>query len=365
MSQKMKSYVSLIVCAILVVTSCIMTGLSESNLSVAGAGNGVAEKVTNIEELGGVLTWSSKTSKDSSELASYPGGRKDGEYILLADEENKIEEYTSVSLNVATETETYSSSSLDGESQETSISMKRNMTCYMTNAACYYEIDAFIQTKISAKSTRNSTIMIKSKVYVDETKFLIYIEDLTVASRTNNAEGEKVETKTVNYEPVFNKWIDMTDLADGYIAEVMRSVSQRNLKVMSTFGVYMLQNANEKMFNKSGSRYTLLESKERGLIESLLSIDAVGAGNIDNDASIDVNFDVDLSVPKIPKMNLFYTLNSKVEREVQTSDDSVSRYRYQTRAAENMQCRIFEINNTVVKMPRGKLYEVEDFGELL
>ena len=102
MSQKMKSYVSLIVCAILVVTSGIMTGLSESNLSVAGAGNGVAEKVTNIEELGGVLTWSSKTSKDSSELASYPGGRKDGEYILLADEENKIEEYTSVSLNVAT-----------------------------------------------------------------------------------------------------------------------------------------------------------------------------------------------------------------------------------------------------------------------
>lgn len=367
----MKKYISCIVCAILIVISIIVSG--KKNTLIAGSGNGVGEKVSTVEELGDVLSWLSDRSGMEVEPTSYTDKQNETNTRSLLETETK-NEYTSGSFRIFTFAGISSEANYNGNEKKVSMNMKRDMTCYFTQTACYYEVDAYIQAKSSSKeydsstgmsnSLSNSTIRIKENLYVDETHVLVYIEDFTIAVRAKDDEGEKVEQETMNFEPIFNKWIDMSTYNDGGLLSSAHSVTERNFKVLGILGSYMVQNEEEKMFSRSGNQYTLLKTHEIALIGSLLNMEEVNLSLL-KDASLEVDFSVDVSTPQKPNFNLFYAMSQENRQEIETGLGSKSIYEAKAESVEDMRCEIFEINNTVVKMPKGKFYKPEDFGDLM
>ncbi|MBE7067726.1 MAG: hypothetical protein E7381_00335 [Clostridiales bacterium] len=355
----MKKYLSWIVCAVLVVGSVFLS--KKQTFSIAGAGNGVAEEFTTIEELGEVLAWMSEKSGNETEPVVYT---ESGNALA----ETTVKDYTSGSFRISTSFGMSQEVNFNGQEQRVGASMEREMTCYFTETASYYEVDAYIQTKseqgeggmYTNRATSHSTIRIKEKLYVDDTHFLVYIEEYTIAIRAKDAEGNSIDQEEINFEPIKHKWIDFSEYEDASMLELMHTVNGANFGIMTTIGSYMLQNEDEKMFYRSGDTYTLRESHGEGLVALFLGVEDVDA-DIPKDASLSVDFTVNLSAPKNPFISLYFDMSGEYRETIPTGVDTKSEYNSKVEAVELMQCEIFEINNTVVNMPTGTFYNPEDF----
>lgn len=350
----MKKYFSWVICAVLVVVSLLVMPMQ--NASLAGAGNKRAEKVESVEELGDVLAW--LTGGDSSEIEptayDYNTPLSTGE----------SEKYESATLYFVTDV----GFEMRVDNQTAKTTMKREMTCYVTEDAWYYDIEAYIQTKqTSGGAVSNTAIKMSMDLYVSENTCLVYFDELSIFTRrVVREQGEEIdktnEVENPNYEPMLRKWIDLSENG-----EELQDVTVMNEEILSTLGGYISRHEDDNLFAQSADTYTLRNQFRMEFVAALLGIEG-GVSDIPEGASFDSEFEVDLSTPKCPKMNVYYNVSGTNQIDMPYFEDGeilYSKYSQNITAVERMGCEISEINNTVVKEPNGEIYSLKDFEDLM
>ncbi len=364
----MKKWISFGLSLVLIVAS-IFFAIDAGAVS-AGAGNGQGKSVRSVEELSDVMEWIGQNfGAQYAESALSGGGSNvafgdddesfsDNNSGFGGDEEIERTKYTSVTLQFKTVYGLDTNSSYSGDRSTESMSMQREMTCYFTTKACYYDIDATIRNRSSSEiGTVNSAVRIKAQMFVNKKKFLMRFEEFSVLNRYNYEDEEMMEEvedeETRNFEPMLYKWLDCSEVGGGVLLGMISEVTEENFEIMSILGSYMQTDEEDgKRFSKSGSVYNLKSSYVKSLCSTLLDMPDKA---IDKDSS----FVVDLSANKAPKMMLDMLIDYDENHDYPNGSYHVS-----AKGAENLYCCISNINNTVVSAPNAKTYDLEDFKYL-
>lgn len=327
----MKKYFSWIACAFLVLCALIFPN---TGTAVAGKGNGRSEKVTSVQEVGEVLN-AFRSDLQMMSATGEQGGKIAPLGKQFASDSDK--EYTSVTLEFET---TASVSVKTNMMDSSSMKMERTMTCYYTENEAFYEASANITS--SSGGTVGSALSISFKIYISEDDALVYFERFT--GRVKGGEDPELP------DGVLHKWIDLDSEAASLV-----SINDANYAIMGVLGEYIL-NCEGEDFKKIGSNYTLKEDEAKELCSKVSSESSVGG--VSSDMFKEASFSVDLSSKTSPFMRLVYTAKQSIEGY----DQNGNRQKYTMKGAEKMDCRLKNINNTVIKFKvPDKVYRISDF----
>ena len=334
----MKKFLSVIVCAILVGISAIL-GVDTEKVT-CGAGNGVNEQIKNVSEVADVL----------ESFGFSPSMR----LTALSDSDDE-KEYTSATIIFESVGGVSSSSTWSGNtygSSSMNMYMDKTMTCYFTEDASYYDVEAYIRSSSmssgSGESESNSSVAkIGFQMYIDSEHVYIRFSEFSVTSNT---------TETLpDFKKVLNKWIDATEGGGSSVT----SVNDDNYEQMSIIGKYV-RNYEEDGFTRSGDVYEMKNDEVKSLCRELFRV--VGGSSVADDIKAS-SFTLNLSNAQSPVMELFYSIN--VDEE---SDNSYSSSRYSVKCSgeERTKMTLMNINNTVVEFSdSAKIYDVDDSEDVL
>lgn len=361
----MKKITSWVVCTVLLVATVVLSfGTADS---YGGSAGGTPEKLTTVEEVTEVLDWLSTRSKTTASTKGVlttdgNGGKAADNNENKETPENK---YTSVTLRFTNAGSVSSSSRYSGNSksssQRSSVSFEREMTCYFSKDASFYDVSFYANSssRVDSASSKSYT-KLKAKFYMDDQHLYLYISEFVVGRSGTDSDGEAIEyDEPADYSDKLNKWIDFTTLGSGGAFDSFTSINDTNFKIMSTIGTHMESKEDESVFSKSGKRYNMKKAYTTELCKDIFRLS--GGSSLSEDFIDDVEFSVDMSSAKKPSLDFFYSIKGDDDESYSLGSYYYSSS-YDVSATEKMKCEISNVNNTSVKMPKGRIYSPVDFG---
>lgn len=319
--MKVKPLITASISVVLVVSSFFF-GRGKDGIE-AGAGEGVDQEVTTIEQLSDVLYAFADVSQPNDSVAPMAyGGAADA--------------YTSATVRF--ETTAVAEVSLLGV--YSTVAIERQMTAYFAGDAVYYEVQADVRTKSGTENVSNDTkrwATLDMELYMDDTHSLLRFNDLQVIS----------SNKTAKYDPsdmsdVCGKWYDMSTAGEAYGSLVASNAS--NYQTLALLGRY-IWNFKDDGFAKIGrDKYELNEESA-----TAFCVDTVQLLELEADASHfkDPIFALDLSNARAPRITIEYEMSAD-SIDTQTYYGQTQWYVLSQSAAEQIRCEIAHINNTQI-----------------
>lgn len=305
--KDLKNYIALGICAVLTVTGGVMSGGNVKKGVEVGAGNGVSEKVETVEEFASV--WDA--------AGTLLLGATDPMPFAMSDKEDSKKEYTSVTIEMNSQSSTSMFSPGDSEEERTKSVMDRKMTCSFTETEAYYNIDAtiynytpvLIDHELYGSST--STIDMCFEMYINEDYSAIRFSRFNIDQSKKDKDGnvEKDESGLASMSAMIDMisgyWLASDWIGGDYI---FQTVNQSNYLVFETFGKYLDRSEEEGVFNKRGSVYTLTkEYSNQMMLDLIYSILGVPTDAEAYDKVFGVVFKADLSMPQQPMLSCTYS----------------------------------------------------------
>ncbi len=333
----MKKFISVIVCAILVGISAVLN--IDTEKVTCGAGNGVNEQIKNVSEVADVL--------ESFGLSSST------RLTALSDSDDE-KEYSSATIVFETVGGMSSSSTVSGSgSSSSNMYMDKMMTCYFTEDASYYDVEAYIRSSASVsasgESDSNSSVQkIKAQLYIDADNVFVRFTEFSITSN-------KTETLP-DFKKILNKWIDVSE---GH-GSIITNINDDNYEQMSIIGKY-IRNYEEDGFTRDGDFYQMKTDEVKSLCRELFRV--AGGSSVADDIKTS-SFTLNLSNAQHPVMELFYSIN--VEKESSGSSYASNYYKVQCSGEERTKITLSNINNTIVEFNESaKIYDADDFEDVL
>ncbi len=332
--MKLKNYLALVLCIVLLVPVAI--SVMPQPTVMGGAGNGIDEKVTTLKQTADVVEF-------VAERLSQMGSGQQPYSIVNSDE---IPVYTSATWydeTAYTMVHSYRTEidAPGGEDDQRSDGrtwerLERRMTVYLTETASYYISEGTLSVwQDNYSEGETYSVDFKMHLYISAERKLLKYEKLDVASSSTGATADDFR-KLKTFEDV---WIDFTE--DRFVVQEAIEVSQSNNRVLSVMGDYFRES--KENFDKSGEIYTLqaqhLDSFMNAYLDQRETLEHYEGG-----------FTVDLSNTTRPAFTLDLDVNDFYEWE-----RSLGGYKYSSSGHVDQQgYEIFafaNINNTVISIP--------------
>ena len=252
----MKKFISLIICAVLLIAAFI-SDVPNSAEIIAGRGKGVDSKVTNAQEFANVLNYFNEYKMKP--VQDGIAKQENNFYSAETDEKEEKEEYTSATFYNKSKvySEIYTTNNKGSVRQTTTFT--RELTINFTETAAYYHSVGQIMEKqtIHRETTDRQEITEKESMTFDfdmdiyVTTQICYVK-FNKFDRVGATEDDSIPNISVN---MLNTWFSV----EGEISEEMLSLNQENLDILGGIGDFF----NEFEFSrfKQNNKKYVLEDK--------------------------------------------------------------------------------------------------------
>lgn len=342
--------VSATLCAVFVIAGGVI-GTSANN-GGTGAGNGSNAKIEKLETLQTLLESIDDSRSNRSTYALTQNTLAETEDGSTEEPAPK-KEYTSCTFTEI--------SNAYVTSKDSNTVFSRTLRIYFGEDGNYYESDGQLTSSSTREGDRTSystksTLDFQMKIYMSSDCVMYYVSRLnytfleTYENRENSERNYRHTEKDTAQGKLYsamreygNRWIDCTD--EPSVATAFLSVDSGNLKTLSSFATLIREQTaqEENDLKKNGNLYTL---KENALL------DFFGLSSFKETykkyAKIKGSCSIDLRKKTEPQIN--YTLSADIKESEYTNQ--VYSYVDDAMSFQN-------INNTVVKKPKGSTTSVQ------
>ncbi len=240
----MKKYISLIVCAVLLIVAFAIGTPAKTGI-IAGAGDGKGSHINTVEQFVDVIDFFENYELTSSGVTAQTEGTG---YSAT----NSQSAYNSATFYNKSRATVNSYTSRDSYSYSSNSNYTREMTIYLTQGAALYHSVGVILSNTSVNSSGESKDVVMTfdfdmHIYFTADSCLVYFAKWNVTSSDADV------TSAYNFvkPSMLNKWYDA-----GVLGEMLLSVNEENYEVLGAIGDYFDEYKTSK-FKTSGKVYTL------------------------------------------------------------------------------------------------------------
>ena len=301
-------------------------------------------------------------------------------YLLSRTEAGK-QGYDSLSLSFERDCRLNFGVSGNGNSSNTSMSIKNSNTYYINkDGDMYITSTAIISSSASSSNSYSSSDedgSSSTSTFMDfDAEMYVSLEDneaymrITRLEMVMNGTTLPAQIKTL----MTNKWIDLEAFGEFGLDSLTSTMTEANLKYLALLDEYVSTGLEKESFKKNGSKYEMSSSLFEDFMADCLKI-LVGSTPFEIETSGD--FKLDLSKPKAPKIEIEVKYDFPSTHEVREPNYDSGNYfspSYTTTtynisstgSYERLSYQFYNIDNTIVEfdVDSKDIYDFEDLEDL-